>query len=106
MVKSANVLVGMRVGNYDQLTPVQLTPTANVTVSQFREVNGTVKLRIPFLGADLSLLCVNLHERTGPDEREEFVILQPDIAAYPFAHINMFYGPTMDLLPLLHHPAT
>ena len=89
MVKSANVLVGMRVGNYDQLTPVQLTPTANVTVSQFHEVDGTVKLRIPFLAADLSLICVNLHERTGPDEREECVILQPDITVHGLAQVQM-----------------
>ena len=89
VVKSANILVGMRVGNYDQLTPVHLTPTANVTVSEFHEVDGTVELRIPFLRADLSLICVNLHKRTGADEREERVILQPDIALHGFAQVQI-----------------
>jgi hypothetical protein len=62
MVKSANVLVGMRVGNYDQLTPVQLTPTADVTISEFHEIDGAVEFGLPFLSADLPLACVDLHE--------------------------------------------
>src|SRR5258708_2230944 len=102
VVKSANILVGMRVGNYDQLAPVHLTPTANVTVSQFHEVDGTVELRIPSLGADLSLICVNLHKRTGTDEWKERVVFQPDIAVYGFTQIQMLQETHGYLIPLFH----
>src|SRR6266851_3347632 len=103
VVKSANILVGVRVGNYDQLTPVHLTPTANVTVSEFHEVDGTVELRTPSLGADRSLICVNLHKRTGADEGEEGVVFEADIAIYGFAQVQMLQETNGDLVPLLHN---
>src|SRR6266849_9127809 len=103
VVKSPNILVGMRVGNYDQLSTVHLTPTANVTVSEFHEIHGAVEFRLPFLSADLSLICVNLHKRTGADEREERVIFEANIAVYGFTQIQMLQETDGYLLPLLNN---
>src|SRR5712664_3531164 len=102
VVKSANILVRMRVGNYDQLTPVHLTPTADVTVSEFHEVDGTVELRTPSLSADLSLICVNLHKRTGADEGEEGVVFEADIAVHGFAQVQILQETNGDFVPFFH----
>src|SRR6266849_9254659 len=82
VVKSPNILVGVRVGNYDQLTPIHLAPTANVTFSEFHEIDGTVKFCFPFLSSELSLACINLHERTRADKRVKRIVLKPDIAIH------------------------
>src|SRR2546427_10756302 len=50
------------------------------------------------------LVCVNLHKRTGADEREERVVFQPDIAVYGFAQIQMLQETDGDLIPLLNDP--
>ena len=63
VVKPPNILVGMRVGNYDQLASFCL----------------------PLLSTDFPLTSVNLHERTGADKGEKCVIFQPDIAVHRFA---------------------
>ena len=42
VIKSPNILVGVRVGNYDQLTSIHLAPTANVTFSEFEVESGRV----------------------------------------------------------------
>src|SRR5882762_1537583 len=60
VVKPPNILVGMRVGNYDQLASFCL----------------------PLLSTDFPLTSVNLHERTGADKGEKCVIFQPDIAVH------------------------
>src|SRR5882762_4732819 len=62
VVKPPNILVGMRVGNHDQLTSVYLAPAANVAVSEFYEVDGTVEFCLPLLGTDFPLTSVNLYE--------------------------------------------
>jgi hypothetical protein len=62
VVKPSNILVGMRVGNHDQLASVYLAPAANVAVSEFYEVDGTVEFCLPLISTDFPLVCVNLHK--------------------------------------------
>jgi len=96
--------VGMRVGNYDQLSSVHLTPTANVAVSEFHEIHGAVEFRLPFLSADLPLACVYLHKRTGADQRKERVVFQTDVAVHGFTQIQMLQKADGDLIPLRNDP--
>ena len=64
-VESPNILVGVRMGNYHQLSSVHLTPTADVAVSKSHEVNGAIEFRLLFLSTELSLDCITLNARAG-----------------------------------------
>lgn len=76
-------------GNYHQLSPVHLAPTAYIPVSEFHKVHGAVEFCLPSLGADLLLACVNLDKRTGTDQGKERVVFQADIAVDRFVQVEM-----------------
>src|SRR5579859_6633784 len=55
IVKSPHVLVGVRMGNDDQLPTVNLTPAAHIAVPELHEINGTIEFGFPSFGSDLLL---------------------------------------------------
>src|SRR5580704_1196082 len=61
IVKPSDILSCVWMRNDDQLSMVDLAPTANIAVAEFDKIDRTVKLGLPFLGADLSLSRINLH---------------------------------------------
>src|SRR5882762_5846846 len=102
VVKAPNILAGVGVRNYDQLAPIYLAPTAYIPSSQFHEVDGTVEFCLPFFTADLPLACVNLHKRTGADQREERVVFETNIAVHGLAQVQMLQESDGNLVPPLH----
>src|SRR5207244_13094173 len=59
----------------DQLIPVEFTPAARVTPSEFDKIDWTVELVLPTSLLNLVLSVVNLHERAGSDVWVKGIIL-------------------------------
>src|SRR6266404_2034741 len=103
-VESANLLRRLWVRDDNQLTTVHLALTANIAIAELHEIDGTVKFSPPFLGADLPLAGVNLHQRARPDEGMESVVLQADVSVHRLALIQMLQQANGNLVPFFNNP--
>lgn len=79
--------VGRR--NENQLSPIQLVPTANVAIPEFEEEDWAVKLVMPLGWSDCSLAGVDLYERTGSDDWVESLVFHSDITVKRIAAIGL-----------------
>jgi hypothetical protein len=55
------------VGNGRQVTLAHFAPAADVFASEFNEIDRPIVFVLPFDGRDLSLILINLDNRTRPD---------------------------------------
>jgi hypothetical protein len=55
-------------------------PTANVGVAQFDKINRATEFVFPSAALDLVLLCIDLDERTGTNQRIECVVVEPNVS--------------------------
>ena len=58
----ADLSSGLRIRDQEQLVPVQLTPTAGVTISELDEKDRAVKFVLPGARLDLVLPLIDLNE--------------------------------------------
>ena len=63
----ANFTSGVGIRNRKQMTLPDFTPAANIFVAQLDEKNWSIVFVFPVDRKDLSLISVNLHDRTRPD---------------------------------------
>ena len=54
-------------------------PTANLGVAQFDKINGATEFVFPIAALDLVLLCIDLDERAGTDQRIQCVVVEPNV---------------------------
>src|SRR5580704_11088009 len=89
--------------NHEELTAINLAPTAHVAVPQLSEVDGPFILVFPFHVADFSLARINLHQRTGANNRKKSEILETYVAIHELAEVEMLQQTDQNFIPLLHH---
>ena len=90
--------------NHEELPAINLAPTAHVAVPQLREVDGPFILVFPFHVADFSLTRINLHQRTGANDRKESEILEAYVAIHGLAKVEMLQKTDRNLIPFLDDP--
>ena len=87
--KPANLASRVGIGNRQQMTFADFAPAANILIPQFDEVDRTLVLVGPFDGKYLSLIPVNLHDGTGPNEGPHGEIRQADHTVYTLARVQV-----------------
>jgi len=63
----ANFTSGIGIWNRKQLTFPDFTPAADIFIAQLDEKNRSIVFVFPVDGKNLSLIPINLHDRTRPD---------------------------------------
>ena len=89
--------------NQDKLIPVEFTPTAGVTTTEFDEIDGTVELVLPIARFYLVLVIVNLDERAWPNQRKERVILESDVPPKAIPQVQLLQESDGDITPRFKH---
>src|ERR1700733_13802243 len=87
----------------EQMAILHFAPGTSVSVTQFHEINWTVKFRSPAERLNFSHVRIDLHERTRPQERRQRVVLQTDISVKTVAEVQMLNHSDWNSPPDFHH---
>jgi hypothetical protein len=81
------------------MTFSDFTPAADIFIAQFYEKNWSIVFVFPVDGKNLSLISVDLHDRTGPDERVHRIVIEPDEPIYALTEIEVLDQTDRNLSP-------
>jgi len=89
------------VRNRVQIAVEHLAPTANEFSAQFHEVDWPVVFVLPFALHDLTLILIDLHDRTGPDNREHGSVGKAHEPVNAMAKVEVLEQANRNLTPYL-----
>jgi hypothetical protein len=78
-----------------------LAPTANELSAQFDEVDWPVVFVLPFALHDLTLILIDLHDRTGPDNGKHGSVAETDESVNAMAKVEVLEQANRNLSPYL-----
>src|SRR5258708_6888758 len=81
----------------------QFAPATSILLSKLKEVDGTLKLVIPWFGLNFCVLIVNLDESARTNHRIKRVVIHPDESIEIFPKAEVLNEGDRYFAPSLHH---